>query len=169
MANELKWLVVYVASRQEKKSSEKLRDKGIEVYLPIAKRLRQWSDRKKWVDFPMFPGYLFVRPALDQRDAVLHVPGILQYLRYNKEDAVVRDDEIQAIRNIEKSGYSVENLPSSGFEIGEMYEISEGPLHGQVVRLIQIKNKKEVVVILESIGQAVKIDIPGGLLQTIRK
>lgn len=166
MSDELNWYVVYVASRQEKVSYKMLESSGIEVYLPIVRRLRQWSDRRKWVDFPMFPGYLFVRPEFMRRDEVLKVPGVLRYLRYNGMDATVTEEEVRSIRNIEKSGYSVEAITTPpDLEIGDLLEVTEGPLRGQLVRLWQKKNRKDVVVVLESIGQAMRIDMPGQILR----
>ena len=58
------WHAIYVASRQEKKVLEALLNKKIEAYLPLIKTLRQWSDRKKLVEFPLMPGYVFVKEDL---------------------------------------------------------------------------------------------------------
>ena len=73
MSQDLQWKVIYVASRQEKKVFDRLKKEGIAVFLPLTKKLRQWSDRKKWVEFPLFNGYLFVKPTSIQRDEILEI------------------------------------------------------------------------------------------------
>lgn len=117
----------------------------------------------------MFSGYLFVRPTEFQRDSVLQIPGILQYLRFEDRDACVREDEIEMIRNIENSGYSAMATDSyPDIEEGEEVRITEGPLRGQKVRVVKRKNKSEVLVLLDSIHQAVHVDLPIRILENIR-
>jgi len=115
---ELKWKVVYVASRQEKKVAMRLEKEGIKYFLPLYRKLSQWSDRKKWVEFPLFNGYLFVQPDAWQRDKLLELPGIIAYLRYNKEDAVVRDEEITTIQKITANKKITEFSPGDTIKVG---------------------------------------------------
>lgn len=164
---ELKWKVVYVASRQEKKVAMRLEKEGIKYFLPLYRKLSQWSDRKKWVEFPLFNGYLFVQPDAWQRDKLLELPGIIAYLRYNKEDAVVRDEEITTIQKITDSGYSLETINTpDDFEIGEFVVVAEGPLKGERVDIIRRNNKEEFLVSFDTLGQSIKVIIP---YQALRK
>lgn len=77
----LNWKVVYVASRQEKAVAHRLQQQQIEVYVPLVRKLQRWSDRNKWVEFPLFNGYVLVRPRLNELDRVLQVPGVVAYVR----------------------------------------------------------------------------------------
>ncbi|HBN03105.1 MAG TPA: antitermination protein NusG, partial [Bacteroidetes bacterium] len=99
------WKVVYIASRQEKKVAVRLAQEGIEYFLPLYQKLSQWSDRKKWVELPLFNGYLFVKPTTLQRDKVLSLQGVVAFVRYNKEDAIVKQTEIEIIKQVLESGY----------------------------------------------------------------
>ena len=110
MEDKQVWKVVYVASRQEKKVALRLQQEGIEAFLPLYKKLSQWSDRKKWVEVPLFNGYIFVKPTLKQRDQVLQLQGALAYVRYNGADAEVKDKEIEIINTVLSSGYSLESI-----------------------------------------------------------
>ena len=162
----MKWLVIYVASRQEKKVEIDLNIAGIECYLPLAKKLSQWSDRKKWVEFPMFNGYVFIRPNKFQMDAVLQIRGVVNYLRFERKPAVVRDEEIEIIKKIAISGYHVENVYNpEDYEIGEILKVTEGPLKGQEVELVRKNDEKTFLVSFESINQSIKIQLPAEVLE----
>jgi len=160
-----KWLVVYVSSRQEKKVSAYLTKRKVANYLPLVRLLRQWSDRKKFVDFPMFPGYLFVRPTAAQHDDVITIPGVVNYLKFSRELALVTDKEIEIIRTIESSGYYAENIPMpSDYDLEEKVIVKEGPLRGQTGILMR-KDKEDIFLILfETIGQSLKVQIPYQML-----
>ncbi len=155
------WKVVYVASRQEKKVALRLAQIGVNHYLPLYRKLSQWSDRKKWVEVPLFTGYLFVKPTSLQRDEVLQQAGVVAYVRYNKGDAEVREEEIKIIENMLESGYSLEtiNRPED-FEIGENVIVSEGPLKGQKVDILRRNNDEEYLVSFETLGQSIKVGLP---------
>jgi len=169
MKENNKWLVVYVSSRQEKVSNIELEKRGIESYLPVSKRLRQWSDRKKWVEFPLFNGYLFVRPEPNQIDEVLSVQGIVCYLTFERKHAVIRDKEIEIIRKIENTGYYAESMMNSeDFSEGEKCLVTEGPLKGQTVDLIRKNNERIFLIAFDTLGQSIKINIPYEFLKKIK-
>ena len=166
---ERTWKVVYVASRQEKKLAKRLEQLGIEHYLPLNRKLQQWSDRKKWVEFPLFNGYLFVNPTPKQRDKVLEEPGAIAYVRCNGGDALISDKEVEIIKNVTESGYSLEavNTPDD-FEIGEQVKVLEGPLKGHKVDIIRRNDMSEFLVSFDTLGQSIKINMPYQVLQKVR-
>lgn len=160
------WKVVYIASRQEKKVFQRLQDQGITCFLPLSKKLRQWSDRKKWVEFPLFNGYLFVQPDSVQRDHVLTISGVVSYVRYNGADAIVKEQEINVIKSILASGYSLETIHRpEDFEIGSQVIVSEGPLKGQTVDILRKNNNDHFLVSFDTIGQSIKIELPYHIFQ----
>jgi len=161
MSQDLQWKVIYVASRQEKKVFDRLKKEGIAVFLPLTKKLRQWSDRKKWVEFPLFNGYLFVKPTLIQRDQILEIIGVVSYLRYNGQDATVKEKEIQVIYTILESGYSLETIHTpDDFEAGNQVMVDEGPLKGQLVNILRRNNKSCFLVSFETLSQSIKVELP---------
>lgn len=167
--SDLKWNVVYIMSRQEKKVAARLQRLGIDHYLPIARKLSQWSDRKKWVDFPMFSGYLFVRPSRQQHDEVLAIQGVVGYLNYQRKPAVVQDREIEIIRVIEREGYFAETiLNPSDFSEGEKVLVVEGPLKGNTVDLVRKNNEKVFLVSFDTLGQSIKINVPFEFLSKVK-
>ena len=155
------WKVVYVASRQEKKVFERLQKQEIACFLPLASKLRQWSDRKKWVEFPLFNGYLFIKPTLLQRDKVLEDHGVVAYVRYNGDDAVIQDKEIDTIKSILNSGYSLETINKpEDFEVGNQVLVNEGPLKGSIVDIIRRNSKEYFLVSFDTLGQSIKVELP---------
>ncbi|MFY0642993.1 MAG: UpxY family transcription antiterminator [Bacteroidia bacterium] len=162
----MSWKVIYTASRQEKKLAQRLTDLGIEVYLPIYRKLSQWSDRKKWVDWPLFSGYLFVRPTEMQRDQVLQQHGAIAYLRFSGEDATVTSKEISIIEQLLKSGYTIESMSTpSDFVEGSEAIVMDGPLKGYRVEVLRRNNEDHILVSFETLGQSIKINLPYQILK----
>jgi transcription antitermination factor NusG len=167
---ETPWLVIYVASRQEKKIAHLLERNQIPFYLPLYKKLRQWSDRKKWVEFPLFNGYIFVQPDEYQRDAVLTLNGVVGYLKYNGKDAIVRQNEIATIKRLLETGYALETeLSLDDVEIGETLVINEGPLQGTEVQLMRKDGETQALVSFENSGISIKVDVPVQILQKVKQ
>lgn len=157
----MSWKVVYVNSRAEKKVSDKLIGKGITSYVPLKKEIKQWSDRKKMVETPMINGYVFVQPKnIVERDAVLQEAGVIQYLRYNGGDAIVREEEIEALRSIESKGYHVEGAFIDLPAVGETTIIKYGPFKGLKGKVNSQQNEDIYNVLIESIGYNLILRIP---------
>lgn len=138
---------------------------GIEHYLPMVKKLRLWSDRKKWVEVPLFNGYVFVKPTEFQRDKVLETPGVVKYLRYNGEDALLRDVEIDFIMRIIQNGYEVE-VSEMQFNKGQLVTITAGPLKGIEAEILRVDgNSNEILIGFETISQTLRVTLPSGILK----
>ncbi len=88
------WFVLYVKPQNEIKVGKALTALGIEVFCPTKKEVRQWSDRKKTVEVPLFKSYVFVKLEAQNRNQVFSVPGVVRYLFWLGKPAVVRDEEI---------------------------------------------------------------------------
>ena len=170
MNEKEKWKVIYVSSRQEKKVLDRLQKLGITCFLPLTKRLRQWSDRNKWVEFPLFNGYLFVKPNALQRDKILEDHGVVAYVRYNGGDAIVQDKEIDTIKSILESGYSLETINKpDDFEVGNQVIVKEGPLKGSVVDIIRRNSQEYFLVSFDTLGQSIKVELPYNVFEIYNK
>ena len=91
-----KWIAVYTKPRHEKKVGSILNRKGIKVYLPLLKKRKKWSDRKKWVEFPLFKSYLFVYIELNKSILLLNTPGLISIVKFGNSIAVIQDKIINA-------------------------------------------------------------------------
>lgn len=161
------WKVVYVYPRHEKKVCSGLLGKGIEAYVPQVRMRKQWSDRKKWVDEVLIKSYVFVRVSGKERDDVLGVGGVVNYLRFNGKDAVVRDSEMEYLQRLVEQGYAVsaEGIEQKKFRRGDKVRIMEGPLKGLEGYVSREDRKTKIEVIIHSIGQVITALIPMELLE----
>ena len=77
MKNKKNWWALYTKPRHEKKAKLEIEKKGITVYLPLNRVLRQWSDRKKWIEEPLFPGYIFIHGDAVERHQAVQSNGVV--------------------------------------------------------------------------------------------
>jgi transcription antitermination factor NusG len=99
------WYAIYVNVRHEKKVVQKLTDLGITAYTPFVKKMQQWSDRKKMVEFPMINGYVFVNVEKDEKEMVIKCPGVFSFIKFDGTEAKIQDDEIEILKSIEELLY----------------------------------------------------------------
>ncbi len=165
-----KWKAIYTSSRQEKKVAAYLEKFEIENYLPIYKSLRFWKDRKKWVEMPLFNGYVFVRPTDIQRDKVLQIPGVVKFLRYNSDDALIPERQINLIKELIEFGYTVSEYSNmDALETGDVAEILGGPLIGREAEIMKIGDDAFILVTIEAMNQSVMVKLPKEILKLRRK
>jgi len=148
------WLVIYTKSRNEKKVAERLEQDGFEAYCPIVRIMRQWSDRKKKVSVPMFSSYVFVRVTERERLEVVKVAGVMNFIFWRGKPAIVRDEEIVAVRHIEEKGHNVE-VSALQVEKGQLITIPSGPFKGQK-GVVDKVDKKTILIYLEQLGCQVR-------------
>ncbi|EOZ95541.1 Transcriptional activator RfaH [Indibacter alkaliphilus LW1] len=157
---------MYTTSRAEKKVAQRLREKGLEVYLPMVEELRQWSDRKKKVQKALFNGYLFVKTSKVNLWEALQVPGAVKFVHFAGEHATVRQEEIDTIQRILETGVAVET-DNSEIEKGEIVKILGGPLEGMEGECVNKGNKDYFIIRVPGIHQNVMVNIPRKYLEVI--
>lgn len=153
------WYAVYVKSRAEKKAQIELQQKGIENFLPLQRKLRQWSDRKKWVEMPLIPGYLFVRISRKEYDLTLQSTQVVSFVRFEGTAATIPDNQIDYLKLMLKQDNLDIEMSRETFEPGQMIEVIAGPLIGIRGKLVRIKGKSKVAVELEQLGYSALIEI----------
>lgn len=161
------WYVIYVNVRHEKKVVQKLLDQNIHAYSPVVKRLRQWSDRKKWVEFPMISGYVFVKTDLVDKEKILGNPAVMGFIKFDGREAVIPQKEIDILKSIELTGFDVSD-EAGIFNLHDEVEINQGHLKGLVGKVVQIQNEEYLQIELNSIRQSIKVKVPKQILK-IRK
>lgn len=160
------WHAVYTKSRAEKKVQLELEYQGIAHYLPLQSKLRQWSDRKKWVEVPLIPGYIFVHIDRFDYDRVLRTPNVVTYVRFEGKAAIIPDEQIDLIRRMLRDKNLELEVSMEHFAEGDAIEVLAGPLTGVKGKLVSFKGKKRVAIELEQLNLALTITLP---LNEIRK
>ena len=153
-----KWFALYTKSRTEKKVNQALIDNGIESYLPLEKKLKVWSDRKKWVEEPLFRSYIFVYIKESELQKALNTPGVVTVIRFEGKPACVRPEHIDIIKKI-VAGKEDYELSVETFEKGEKVEVASGSLKGLYGEMVHHLNKFKVLVSIESINQNILLKI----------
>jgi transcriptional antiterminator RfaH len=156
----LNWFALYTNPRAEKKAFAELISKDIDTYLPLQKTLKQWSDRKKWVEEPLFRSYIFVHIPVSSYYDVLNTPGIIRYVTFEGKAVPIPQGQIDAIRYY-LSGQDLvqEDFRNSGLLPGSPVEIVRGPLRGLNGILVDFHGQKKVRLEIEALGQFLNLNI----------
>lgn len=162
----MSWYVLYTKPRNEKKVTKLLAEKGVEVYCPLREEVKQWSDRKKKVSEPVFRSYIFVKLKEYSKDSIdiLYTPGTVRFLWWNGKPGVVREKEIQAIRDFLNEYRDVEVV--ANIREGEKITVTEGPLKDSEGKVLRIEGNK-VILHLHSLGLNMTAKLP--LLSVTKK
>lgn len=159
------WYVFYTKSRQEKKVKDLLLKNGYEVFLPMQKVMRQWTDRKKKVEVPLFNSYIFVRDADYKIADILQTPGVAWNIRHNGKPAILRPEEFEIIQRFITTGFFLETTGEvESFKVGDKAKIIDGPLAGMTGVLTGEGKNQRFNILLEGIQQVIQIQIPATLL-----
>jgi transcriptional antiterminator RfaH len=162
----LNWYAVYVNVKHEKKVVHKLTEQGIIAYTPLVKKMQQWSDRKKMVEFPMLSGYVFVNIEDVEKEVILKCPGVYSFIKFNGIEAKIRDVEIAILKSIEESGYDV-TQEAEELKLLDEVEIIQGQLKGLKGTIVLIQNTNYVQIQLSSLQQNIKVKLPIHILKTV--
>lgn len=125
----VQWYAIRTRSRFEKVVRDQLLGRGVQPLLPLRTQLAQWKDRKKLIEWPLFPGYCFGQFSLDKRLTVLQIPGVVQIVGNGTYADPIPDDEITAIQRLMQCGEEYEPYPYHLSE-GTLVQVSRGPLAG---------------------------------------
>lgn len=145
-----KWLALYSRPRWEKKVAQLLTEKGLESYCPVNKVRRKWSDRVKLVEEPLFKSYVFVRVIDEDRTAVRMTPGVINFVYWNGKPALIKEKEINAIKQFLNDYENVEVKPIK-LELNQRVKITKGPLMDQEGQVLELQ-RKTVKVAIDSLG-----------------
>lgn len=158
------WHAVYVKSRTEKKTAERL-SAHFDVFCPTRIERRKWSDRVKKVEVPLFNGYIFYRGDEQTRLQILQDPHVVRSVFWNKKLAIIRDHEIEMVKNLISSFEQIETKP---LEKGEKVSIISGPFSEIIGEVIK-NNGDKVRVVLETLGVALEAQIDEENLKRIKE
>lgn len=164
--NERHWYAIYVKSRAEKKVAIELEAENVTYYLPLIKVLRSWTDRKKWVEEPLFKSYIFVYVNKSEYYKAIYVPNALKYVSFEKQAVIIPEQQIEAIKY-----FLEETEPPIPDEIalkrGMMVEIIQGSMTGLKGELVEVNGKNRVKVQIDVVAKSITLQIPPSKLRVI--
>jgi transcription antitermination factor NusG len=156
--DNLPWYAIRIQSRLGNVASATLRGKGYEEFLPLSRSRRQWSDRVKELELPLFPGYLFCRFDVSGRlMPILTTPGVIGIVGAGKTPVPVRDEEIETIKAILRSGLAAQPWPFLG--IGAKVYVERGPLAGVEGIVTSTDKAYRLVVSVNLLQRSIAVEI----------
>jgi transcription antitermination factor NusG len=160
MENGKKWYAIYTKPRWEKKVNLVLERKGVEVWCPLQKVRKQWSDRKKIVEEPLFKSYVFVHIGDNEKTNVLMTDGVLNFVYYVGKPAIIRNEEIEVIKRYlaeEQASISIQSI--SSLDENTRIKVNHGIFMDSTGTVVK-GGKKKVYVKLESLDQVMIVEFP---------
>lgn len=157
MTGHPRWYALSVKHQHERRAAMALGSKGFEALAPTYRARRQWSDRAKNLELPLFSGYLFCRFDFAQRISVLDTPGVARIVGFGNGPAPVADEEIAAVRGVVASGLAVRPWPH--LKPGDRVRIEHGPLRGVQGILLKEKDSLRLVVGVELLQRSIAVEL----------
>lgn len=161
------WYAIRTRSRHEKVVATELQRRDIEVFVPLATSVRQWSDRRQEIQLPLFPGYAFVRVAYlsGERVRVLQVTGVAGFVGPNPAGVSIPDEQIEAIRTLVVRKVAITEHPF--LRVGQRIRVRGGALDGVEGILVAMNGMRNLVISVEPIQRALSINLDGYNVEVI--
>lgn len=159
VASQVFWYAAYTAANHEKKIAAELDRRAVECFLPLYNSLRRWKDRRVQLEMPLFPGYVFVRFAVQDRLRVLQIPGVVRFVGFGNGAIPVPEQDIARIRLILDQGFRAE--PHPYLTARRRVRVRSGPLAGMEGIVVRRKSKTRFVLSVALIQRSVAVEIDG--------
>nr|WP_320118754.1 UpxY family transcription antiterminator [uncultured Marinifilum sp.] len=153
------WYAIYTKSRSERKLYQDLLHDGIEAYLPLKKELKIWSDRKKWVESPLFNSYVFVRVSAKEYHKAIASTYAVCYVSIRGKAVPVPENQIEALRIFLRDENRKLEFTSADLKTGDTVEVIGGSLKGAKGEIVQIRGKHRLVLRFDSLGTCLTTEI----------
>lgn len=162
-----RWYALHVRHRYESITSEVLRNKGFQEFLPLHRVRRRWSDRIAEIELPLFPGYVFCHFDInDRRVPIMTTPGVLHIVGIGRTPAPIDENELAAVRTVIESGVTAE--PCKYLPAGSVVRIEAGALAGLEGTIVEFKKKHRIVISVSLLQRSVAVEIDPALITPLR-
>ena len=163
--NQPHWYAAYLHPRREKSVARQMQERGLHWFLPLYRSVRRWKDRRKEIELVLFPGYVFIYSALQDRLRVLQLPGVVRFVNFGGQPASLPDREVETLRAGLKENIYAE--PHPYLTAGRRVQVIRGPFLGTHGILIRRKDKFRVVISLALITRAVSVEVDASDVQPL--
>ena len=154
---ELNWYALYTCPRHEKTVAQQIEERSIACFLPLYRSVRRWKDRRKELELALFPGYVFVHLALQDKMRVLQLPSVVRLVSFNGQPAVLPEAEIEGLRQRLSRGGCAQ--PHPYLTVGRRVRVCAGPMQGLEGIIIRRKDRCRVVFSLDLIMRSVAVEV----------
>jgi len=154
---EEKWYALTVPHQHERQTEKALRSKGLETLVPVYRSRRQWSDRVKDVDIPLFAGYVLCQFDVSNRIPVMETPGVAKIVGFGGMPAALEDAEILAIQQVVKSKLPLAPWPY--MKAGDRVRVERGPIRGLEGTLLRTKDAVHLVISVDLLQRSIAVEV----------
>ena len=161
----MSWHVIYTKSRCEKAVADKLSLSGVEVYCPLLKKKKHWSDRWKWVEEPLFRSYCFVNVDEKDRELVFSVQGVVRYVYHCGQPATIREKEMNLLKNWLMQ-YDHDSIEATNLNANDRIRIRSGAFMDQEAEVLESKGNYALL-LLKDLGLQVKVDLRKNVIEKL--
>jgi transcription antitermination factor NusG len=161
----MSWYVIYTKSRCEKAVADKLSLSGIEVFCPLLKRKKLWSDRWKWVEEPLFRSYCFVNVDEKDRESVFSVQGVVRYVYHCGQPATIREKEMNLLKSWLLQ-YDHDSIEATNLNANDRIRIRSGALKDKEAEVLESKGNY-VLLLLKDLGLQVRVDLRNNVIEKL--
>ena len=159
------WYVAYTYPQAERKADKNLNRLGVTTFLPLHTVVRQWSDRKKKLEVPLFPNYVFVCTSPQRRFEIFNVKEVVSLVSFEGQPATVSDDTINAIGKMMKGDVDLDQVVD--YDEGTAVRISEGQFAGTEGVLVRKNGKKRLVIHVKVLNTYLSVDVSAHHVEAI--
>ena len=152
-----RWYAAYTCAHHEKHVARQLEEKNINCFLPLYRSVRRWKDREKELELPLFPGYVFVQAAPEERLRVLQTSSVVRFVSFGGQPAALDDGEVEGLRNGVANGIKVEPCPF--LKVGQRVRVKHGPLAGVEGILVRKKDNLRLVLSVDLLMRSVAVEV----------
>ena len=166
-----RWFALQVQPNYEKVTSQLLRHKGYEEFVPVYRESRQRSDRVKRIDVPLFPGYVFCRCSWHagfrtvDTPGIVTTPGVVRIVGFGKQPVPIDDEEMENVKCLVQSG--LRSQPCSYFEAGQKVRLTAGPLRGLEGTITNVKGETQLAVSVTLLQRSIAVALDPGWVEKV--
>jgi transcriptional antiterminator RfaH len=161
----LHWYVAYTFPNTEKSIQRTLMKLQIDSFLPLYAEVRNWSDRRKVISAPLFPGYIFIYSTHSARYEALGVKGIIKYVSFGGKPAIIKDEHIESIKKIILGEFKVHER--ANLTAGAKIRVMEGPFTGAEGILQRVNGSTRLFILIECLNRSVSVNIQTCMVASI--
>jgi transcription antitermination factor NusG len=163
---EARWHALYTRHQHERLVAHALTGKGFDVFLPQYRAIHRWKDRRKELEVPLFPNYVFIQGGLDRMLNILTTPGVHSLVSWGGRPADIPQDEIDAVRRLVESPLRIQQHPY--IKCGDRVRIKSGPLEGIEGILIRSKSAYRLVLSVEMLSRSAAVEVDASMVERVR-
>ena len=159
------WYVLRTKPRQEKKAASYLSNAGFEVYIPLRETIKIWSDRKKKVEEPIIPSYIFIYISEKDRTLIFPAIGITNYMYWLNKPVIIRDKEMTQMQKW-FNDHAEEEIKSREVEVGSTVKIESGIMIGKE-GIVERVGAKYITLSIPQLGIKLQVDKPSTIIKKV--